>query len=96
MFLSIFYTLLVMSTSGEDGFQCGFDTLSVDELFKGNMPDWLPDDYATSTLLLLQYYEVMSPSLLFNSFFLLLILIIYFSDERIRGGTSQRMASYLR
>uniref|UniRef100_M4CVK4 Uncharacterized protein n=1 Tax=Brassica campestris TaxID=3711 RepID=M4CVK4_BRACM len=42
---------------GEDGFQCGFDTLSVDELFKGNMPDWLPDDYATSTLLL-QYYEM--------------------------------------
>ena len=51
-----------MSTTGEDGFQCGFDTLSVDELFKGNMPNWLPDDYATSTLLL-QYYEVMSPSL---------------------------------
>lgn len=22
----------------------GFDTLSVDELFKGNMPDWLPGD----------------------------------------------------
>ncbi|CDY20418.1 BnaC02g23980D [Brassica napus] len=43
---------------GEDGFQCGFDTLSVDELFKGNMPDWLPDDYATSTQLLLQYYEM--------------------------------------
>ncbi|KAH0865343.1 hypothetical protein HID58_082554 [Brassica napus] len=63
--------------SGEDGFQCGFDTLSVDELFNGNMPDWLPDDYATSTLLLLQYYEVMSPSLLFNSFFLLLTLVIY-------------------
>ncbi|KAJ4909228.1 hypothetical protein Rs2_03849 [Raphanus sativus] len=42
---------------GEDGFQCGFDTLSVDELFKGNMPDWLPDDYATSTLLM-QYYEM--------------------------------------
>ncbi|CDY20415.1 BnaC02g24010D [Brassica napus] len=42
----------------EDGFQCGFDTLSVDELFKGNMPDWLPDDYATSTQLLLQYYEM--------------------------------------
>ncbi|CAN6999183.1 unnamed protein product [Brassica oleracea var. botrytis] len=43
--------------SGEDVFQCGFDTLSVDELFKGNMPDWLPDDYATSTLLM-QYYEM--------------------------------------
>ncbi|CAN6852826.1 unnamed protein product [Brassica oleracea] len=42
--------------SWEEGFQCGFDTLSVDELFKGNMPDWLPDDYATSTLL--QYYEM--------------------------------------
>ncbi|CAN6852842.1 unnamed protein product [Brassica oleracea] len=41
-----------------DEFQCGFDTLSVDELFKGNMPDWLPDDYATSTQLLLQYYEM--------------------------------------
>ncbi|KAF2560998.1 hypothetical protein F2Q70_00016225, partial [Brassica cretica] len=35
--------------------ECGFDTLSVDELFKGNMPDWLPDDYATSKL---QYYEM--------------------------------------
>ncbi|KAJ4909227.1 hypothetical protein Rs2_03848 [Raphanus sativus] len=46
-----------MSTTGEDGFQCGFDTLSVDELFKGNLPDWLPDDYATSTQLM-QYYEM--------------------------------------
>ena len=62
MFLSILYTLLVMSTTWEDGFQCGFDTLFVDELLKGNMPDWLHDDYATSTLLM-QYYEVMSPSL---------------------------------
>ncbi|CAH8334445.1 unnamed protein product [Eruca vesicaria subsp. sativa] len=44
---------------GEDGFQCGFDTLSVDELFKGNMPEWLPDDYdATSSTLLMQYYEM--------------------------------------
>ncbi|KAL0878148.1 hypothetical protein Bca101_027854 [Brassica carinata] len=42
---------------GEGGFQCGFDTLSVDELFKGNMPDWLPDAYATSTQLM-QYYEM--------------------------------------
>ncbi|WZZ33787.1 hypothetical protein YC2023_017188 [Brassica napus] len=44
-------------TCREDVFQCGFDTLSVDELFKGNMPYWLPDDYATSTLLM-QYYEM--------------------------------------
>ncbi|CAN6852844.1 unnamed protein product [Brassica oleracea] len=36
--------------------ECGFDTLSVDELFKGNMPDWLSDDYATSKM---QYYEYM-------------------------------------
>ncbi|CDY20417.1 BnaC02g23990D [Brassica napus] len=36
--------------------ECGFDTLSMDELFKVNMPDWLPDDYATSKL---QYYEYM-------------------------------------
>ncbi|KAG2313419.1 hypothetical protein Bca52824_024976 [Brassica carinata] len=42
---------------GEGGFQCGFDTLSVDELFKGNMPDWLHDAYATSTQLM-QYYEM--------------------------------------
>lgn len=67
-----------MSTTGEDGFQCGFDTLSVDELFKGNMPDWLPDDYATSTLLL-QYYEVMSPSLFNSSFFLLTLIDYLFS-----------------
>ncbi|KAF8082377.1 hypothetical protein N665_0830s0024 [Sinapis alba] len=37
---------------GEEGFHCGFDTLSVDELFKGNMPDWLPVDSK------LQYYEM--------------------------------------
>ena len=62
-FSLLYYLLvLVMSTTGEDVFQCGFDTLSVDELFKGNMPYWLPDDYATRTLLM-QYYEVMSPSL---------------------------------
>ncbi|KAG2313422.1 hypothetical protein Bca52824_024979 [Brassica carinata] len=32
--------------------ESGFDTLSVDELFRGNMPDWLPDDSK------LQYYEM--------------------------------------
>ncbi|CAN6999185.1 unnamed protein product [Brassica oleracea var. botrytis] len=45
-----------MSTTEDEKQECGFDTLSVDELFKGNMPDWLPDDYATSKL---QYYEYM-------------------------------------
>ena len=47
-----------MSTTEDEKQECGFDTLSVDELFKGNMPDWLPDDYATSKL---QYYEVSPP-----------------------------------
>ncbi|KAG2313421.1 hypothetical protein Bca52824_024978 [Brassica carinata] len=28
----------------EEKKESGFDTLSVDELFKGHMPDWLPDD----------------------------------------------------
>uniref|UniRef100_A0A0D3AR06 Uncharacterized protein n=1 Tax=Brassica oleracea var. oleracea TaxID=109376 RepID=A0A0D3AR06_BRAOL len=32
--------------------ESGFDTLSVDELFKGNMPDWLPGDSK------LHYYEM--------------------------------------
>ncbi|XP_022559176.1 UPF0725 protein At2g20620 [Brassica napus] len=36
----------------EEKEESGFDTLSVDELFKGNMPDWLPGD---SKLL---YYEM--------------------------------------
>ncbi|WZY77022.1 hypothetical protein YC2023_023406 [Brassica napus] len=44
-----------MSTTEDEKQECGFDTLSVDELFKGNMPDWLPYDYVTSKL---QYYEM--------------------------------------
>ncbi|KAJ4909221.1 UPF0725 protein [Raphanus sativus] len=36
----------------EEKEESGFDTLSVDELFKGNMPDWLPGDSK------LQYYEM--------------------------------------
>ncbi|CAH8334437.1 unnamed protein product [Eruca vesicaria subsp. sativa] len=36
----------------EEKEESGFDTLSVDELFKGNMPDWLPGDNK------LHYYEM--------------------------------------
>ncbi|KAF2560999.1 hypothetical protein F2Q70_00016226 [Brassica cretica] len=36
----------------EEKEESGFDTLSVDELFKGNMPDWLPGDSK------LHYYEM--------------------------------------
>ena len=94
---SIYYYLF--TTEEEEKEESGFDTLSVDDLFKVNMPDWLPGDSK------LHYYEVMSPSLppsllLFNSqllfSFFLLTLVLSFSDERIRGGTSQRMASSLR
>ncbi|CAN6999205.1 unnamed protein product [Brassica oleracea var. botrytis] len=36
----------------EEKEESGFDTLSLDELFKGNMPDWLPGDSK------LHYYEM--------------------------------------
>ncbi|CAN6999219.1 unnamed protein product, partial [Brassica oleracea var. botrytis] len=47
---SIYYYLF--TTEEEEKEESGFDTLSVDELFKGNMPDWLPGDSK------LHYYEM--------------------------------------
>ncbi|KAF8082378.1 hypothetical protein N665_0830s0025 [Sinapis alba] len=42
----------LVTTEEEEKKESGFDILSVDELFKGNMPDWLPGDSK------LQYYEM--------------------------------------